>query len=133
MRLRALVLTVVAALMFAVPGTSRSQSGVTYVQSNHVCLITECSGAQFNPTATLSYTNSLKFYGNGTFIGTATWNGTEYTDFSGTFTYLGQHAGRANWELKGAFNEGHDVLTEDWNCFRSCGERDNVSGSVVQN
>jgi hypothetical protein len=125
-------LMAVAVLMLAaIPG--KSQSGGTYTQTNHACLINECKDAQFNPTATLSYTNSIRFYGNHTFIGTATWNGTEYTDFAGTFTYLGQHAGRANWRLQGTFDAGHLLVTEDWNCFRSCSTGDNVAGSVVQN
>jgi hypothetical protein len=126
------ILSIAVASLAAV---SKSQSGGTYTQTNHACLINECKDAQFSPVATLSYYNSIRFYSNHTFSGTAIWNGTEYTDFTGTFTWLGygNHYPLGTWELKGTFDEGHSIVTEDWHCFRSCSAGDNVSGSVVQN
>src|ERR1700741_158210 len=75
----------------------------TYTQSTKNCSVQSCSNAQFSPTATLSYSDNIQYYGNRTFFGAVIWNGVSYTDFTGTLTWLGygNHYPYATWELKG--------------------------------
>lgn len=120
--------------------TSRVSAQTTYTQTNRVCLSYQCVKAEFVPAAELSYyIPSIHGTGTQSFANAeAIWNGAEYLDFAGTYTYV--QKGSASWctgtnwacyELKGTFNSGSIAITERWMCFRSCGNSDNIYGSVT--
>lgn len=123
-------------------------SAQTYTQTNHTCILYQCVGAQFDPTASLSYylpevfnglnrgeanqtfTNQYVFWCTG-----AGCTKVEYKDFNGTLTRT-IHSSNPNcpistscWELKGSFNAGSETADFKWVCIRSCG--DNDSGTVT--
>jgi hypothetical protein len=102
----------------------------TYTQTTLNCSLTSCTNAQFSPTAKLSYSNNLQHYG-GTFTGAVIWNGTAYTDFTGSMKWLGygNHYPFATWLIQGTFDGGLYTVSETFRCFRSCGS--NVAGTVV--
>ena len=104
----------------------------TYTQTTLNCVLTSCTNAQFSPSATLSYSNNLQHYG-GSFTGAVIWNGAEYTDFVGSMKWLGygNHYPYATWLIQGTFGNGQYTVTETFQCFRSCGSRSNVAGTVV--
>lgn len=111
--------------------------GTIYNQTNRVCILAECTDAQFAPTATLSYTDNLQNYSFAPepFTGTADWNGISYTDFAGTLSGKFRTSDCpypwACYTLTGTFNNGHETVTENWKCFRTCGPAQNISGSVT--
>jgi len=104
----------------------------TYTQTTLSCGLTSCTNAQFSPAATLSYSENLQYYG-GNFTGAVIWSGAEYTDFAGSLKWLGygNHYPYGTWLLQGTFDGGLYILTETFYCFRSCGSRSNVAGTVV--
>jgi hypothetical protein len=118
-------------LLFGVFASSASGQTV-YTQTTLSCGLTGCTNAQFTPTATLSYGENLRYYG-GKFTGAVIWNGSEYTDFAGQLNWAGygNHYPLGTWLLQGTFDNGLYTVTETFFCFRSCGIRSNVAGTVV--
>jgi hypothetical protein len=104
----------------------------TYTQTTLTCTLTYCTNAQFSPSGVLSYADNLQVEG-GSFTGAVDWNGTQYTDFAGTTTWLGfgNHYPFGTWKLQGTFDGGLYTVTETFECFRSCGIHSNKSGTVV--
>jgi hypothetical protein len=129
-------LTLLFLLLFAAVSQTAAQTiypQTIYTQTTLNCTITACSNAQFSPSATLSYTAPIHYYGGSFVNGTAVWDGVEYTDFQGKMTWLGyqNHYPYGTWQVQGTFDSGRYTVTEIFWCFRSCGSRSNVSGMVV--
>jgi hypothetical protein len=124
-------LTLLFLLSFA--AVSQTAAQTIYTQTTLNCTITACSNAQFSPSATLSYTAPIHYYGGSFVNGTADWDGVQYTDFQGKMTWLGyqNHYPYGTWQVQGTFDGGRYTVTEIFWCFRTCGSRSNVSGVVV--
>jgi hypothetical protein len=114
--------------VFAIPSVAQT----VYTQTTLGCSLNSCSSSKFSPAGTLSYSENLQYYG-GNFSGFATWNGTEYADFSGSLKWLGygNHYPYGTWSLQGTFNGGLYSVAETFECFRTCGSHSNVAGTVV--
>jgi hypothetical protein len=130
-----MALTPLFLLLFGAVSQMAAQTApqTVYTQTTLNCYLNACSNAKFTPSGTLSYSMFIQYYG-GTFVnGTAVWNGVRYTDFDGKMTWLGyqNHYPYGAWQVQGKFDSGLYTVTEIFWCFRSCGSRSNVSGSVV--
>lgn len=112
---------------------SQTAAQTTYTQTTLNCYLNGCSNAQFSPSATLTYSAPIRYYGEKFVNGTAVLNGVTYTDFQGGMTWLGyqNHYPYGAWQVQGTFDGGLYTVTEIFWCFRSCGSRSNVSGTVV--
>lgn len=147
----ATLFTFVFAIALLVLSPPVVQAQTTYVQTPaRACLLNDCTKAEFNPQALLSYyIPSIKFLQTQAFpaagttayaywcTGSLTCTQTEYTDFAGTLTRTTNGTdpncplSTQCFELKGTFNSGHNAVDEKWECFRSCGTANNLSGSVT--
>jgi hypothetical protein len=107
----------------------------TYVQTTSNCGSTNCTGAKFTPSGTLSYsvTYQTGLCGSSFTEGTAIWNGQEFHDFTGSYKFIG-YAGYpfGKYLLQGTFNNGLYTVSETFKtAYRSCSPISNLSGTVV--
>jgi hypothetical protein len=110
--------------MFAQTTKVYTQQIVLYSPYTNNCYIAYCVNKSFlaadGSQGTLSYTDSIQYFGNQTFTGTLTWNDTEYTDFTGHFTALGYiHYPYFAWTLEGTADNGNLMDYEVFTCYRS--------------
>ena len=106
----------------------------TYVQTTRTCQLLSCDNAQFSPAATLSYSIlNCRVMGCSFQNSVAVWNGAEYNDFTGKMVWLGygNHYPYGTWRIQGTLDGGVYTVTEDFECYRTCGTKSNVSGTVL--
>lgn len=128
-------------LLFGV--VSLNAQSVTYVQTNNVnaegkvpaCILIGCTDAVLSPLATLSYGTGL-FGTTGTFQNkTAVFNGVTYTDFHGETRFLGKgYPPQPTWGTyltTGYFFLDLYYVSEEFQCFKTCGNYAWVAGSVL--
>lgn len=126
-----------ALLLALLAFTPSVKAQTTYTQTTRACVLTQCTDAEFTPTATLSYDAFFVHCGDQNVKFFVTWNGVEYSDGKASMIFIGHEYNGKNytpwavWELRGTANNGTITVVEHVATYGGCAGGHNLDGSVT--